>query len=94
MPGETYKTLTTEKSTINYHEKCVSPKLFAQKGLKDFWRVLSTNQDKNGIEFISMLEAKNHPIWGTQFHPEKTAYEWSRAYKELPHTPEIIKANG
>lgn len=31
-----------------------------------FWRPLSTNIDEDGLEFISILEAKNYPIFATQ----------------------------
>ena len=43
-------------------------------------------------EFIALLEARDYPIWGSQFHPEKNSYEWSRKYKNIPHTKEAMEA--
>ena len=51
-----------------------------------FWDILSVNEDVNGLEFVSTMEAKNYPIFGTQFHPEKNAYEWAPKYPGIPHT--------
>ena len=43
-----------------------------------FWEILSTNEDDDGLEFVSLIEAKRGlPIWGSQFHPEKNAFEWT-----------------
>ena len=40
-----------------------------------FWLTLATNLDDNGIEFVSMIEAKDFPLWGVIFHPEKVPFE-------------------
>jgi len=40
--------------------------------------VLSTNSDRQGVDFVSSIEAKDFPIYGTQWHPEKNAYEWAK----------------
>ena len=44
--------------------------------LANFYNILSTNKDRQGVEFVSSIEAKNYPIYGTQWHPEKPSYEW------------------
>ena len=58
------------------------------------YRILSTNLDYKGLEYVSTIEHLEYPIYGTQWHPEKPAYEWrewggSRA-AGIPHTPEAI----
>jgi len=35
------------------------------------------------------LAAYDYPIYGTQWHPEKNAFEWTRPY--IPHSPSAIK---
>merc|ERR1711924_250510 len=40
-----------------------------------FFEVISTNQDADGKEFVSLLEARKHPFYSSQFHPEKNAFE-------------------
>ena len=92
IPKDVYTTLTTKDSTINFHNWCLSPANFSYFKMDEFWDVLSTNHDTNGVEFISFLEAKNYPIWGSQFHPEKHAYEWTLHYPKIPHDLRSIHA--
>lgn len=47
------------------------------------FNVLSTNFDDNGIEYVSTIEHKRYPIFGTQWHPEKNTYEWKN--NSIPH---------
>jgi gamma-glutamyl hydrolase len=54
--------------------------------METFWTPLATNLDKEGVEFISAMEAKNYPFYATQFHPEKTANEWTPKLPSIPHT--------
>ena len=42
--------------------------------MKD-WRVLATNFDKNEKEIVNSIEHKRFPLYGVQFHPEKSRYE-------------------
>ena len=47
-----------------------------------FWETLATNVDDAGVEFVSLMEAKGAaPVWASQFHPEKNAFEWTTNYK-------------
>ena len=92
IPLDVFTTLTTKDSTMNFHNWCLSPKNFSYFEMNRFWDVLATNKDFNGFEFISLLEAKNYPIWGSQFHPEKHAYEWTLQYPKIPHDLSSIHA--
>jgi anthranilate/para-aminobenzoate synthase component II len=56
------------------------------------WRFLTTNEDSNGLEFISTLEHRRYPIYGLQFHPEKNIYEW-RKDKHHPHSAQAIRVS-
>ena len=92
VPTDVHATLITKDSTMNFHNWCLSPSNFSNFKMNEFWNVLSTNHDKNGFEFISLLEAKDYPIWGSQFHPEKHAYEWTLHYPKIPHDLKSIHA--
>ena len=92
IPSDVFTTLTTKESTINFHNWCLSPTNFSYFEMDKFWDVLATNKDYNGFEFISLLEAKKYPIWGSQFHPEKHAYEWTLHYPKIPHDISSIHA--
>eukprot|EP00095_Tigriopus_kingsejongensis_P003580 maker-scaffold140_size315649-snap-gene-2.20 protein:Tk03580 transcript:maker-scaffold140_size315649-snap-gene-2.20-mRNA-1 annotation:"AGAP007890-PA" len=92
MPGDVFKILSTTAATVNFHQQCLTPENFENFQLDHFWQPLATNFDDQGVAFISLMEAKHFPIWGSQFHPEKLAYEWSRTRKNIPHSSESIYA--
>eukprot|EP00057_Strongylocentrotus_purpuratus_P032471 XP_787753.2 PREDICTED: gamma-glutamyl hydrolase [Strongylocentrotus purpuratus] len=76
-PPSIIHTLTTVNSTLNSHSMGVTPANFTKfPALSSFFRVLSTNHDLNGVKFISTVEAYDFPFYGTQWHPEKNAFEW------------------
>lgn len=43
---------------------------------KDFWNIVSTTTSSYNEEFISGVESKRGPFFGSQFHPEKNLFEW------------------
>ena len=72
MPEDLKKIATTENVTYNHHKGGIIPKRFSEsQKLVDFYRSLSTNEDKKGVTFISTVEAKKYPFYGVQWHPEK-----------------------
>ncbi|XP_033106631.1 gamma-glutamyl hydrolase-like [Anneissia japonica] len=90
-PDCVLKALTTENSTYNHHKFSVTPKNFTKFGLDKFYRIISVNEGGNGLEFISTLEALDYPIYGIQWHPEKTLFEWN-PHKDsaIPHFPNAV----
>lgn len=68
---------------------CCTEKNFTKFGLDKEWKILSTNEDINGLEFISTIESANYPFAAVQYHPEKNAYEW-KENQNNPHTAEAI----
>lgn len=89
FPKDVMTSLATENITVNFHKWSISMENFTRsEELKNFYKILSTNTDGN-VLFISTMEAYDYPIYGTQWHPEKNAFEWSRSY--YPHTPSAIK---
>jgi hypothetical protein len=48
-------------------------KMISNGALADFFRVLTTTPDQNGKIYVSSVEARNYPIYGTQWHPGKSA---------------------
>jgi gamma-glutamyl hydrolase len=62
---------------------------FTESKLNQFFNILSTNQDQTDPEltFISTIEAKNYPIYGVQWHPEKNQFEFvlNKKHSNTPH---------
>ena len=57
--------------------------------------MLSFNEAPAGQFFVSTMEARNYPFYGTQWHPEKNNFEWSQNddYSNISHTPSAIAAS-
>lgn len=83
-PEDIIDMLKTEDLTFNVHRQCVTIKKLNSHNITDQFRVLSTNRDRNGREFISSLEVIGYPFYGLQFHPEKNLYEWKTG-RGIPH---------
>jgi gamma-glutamyl hydrolase len=93
-PDDVTDILSTQNVTVNFHSQCLTPENFARfETLQNFWYVLSTNKDWDGVEFISLMEAKHYPMWGSQYHPEKNSYEWTPKYPNIPHFKDAIHAS-
>jgi len=83
--------ITTVPTTANFHHWCLTRENFTMFEMDKFWDILSVNQDWDGTEFVSSMEAKAYPFFGTQFHPEKNAFEWTLKYPNIPHSEEAIR---
>ncbi|XP_059900471.1 gamma-glutamyl hydrolase-like isoform X1 [Gadus macrocephalus] len=89
FPPDLLTALASEALTENSHRLSLATETFRNNPeLSKFYRVLSTNSDEK-TEFVSTMEAYDYPIYATQWHPEKNAFEWTRDY--IPHSPNAIK---
>lgn len=62
----------------NNHELGVRPVVFGRDPWVDSaFRIVSTNRDRNGKEFVSSIEGTHLPLYGSQWHPEKSVWEWN-----------------
>jgi len=85
--------LTSENITENLHVQGVEPSAFAANAaLAASYALLTTNVDRKGRSFVSSFEGKLAPVYGSQFHPEKPAWEWTADYA-IPHTYHAVTAN-
>lgn len=90
MPEDILHMLTKENVTYNNHHWSLTPMNFSDSSeLKDFYRVISTNVDDKGVEFISTMEAYKYPIYAVQWHPEKNMYQWSSP--NIPHDIHAVR---
>eukprot|EP00878_Enallax_costatus_P015279 GHUV01015998.1.p1 GENE.GHUV01015998.1~~GHUV01015998.1.p1 ORF type:complete len:381 (+),score=77.51 GHUV01015998.1:217-1359(+) len=91
MPEELFAKL--EDPTVNIalenHEYGMPPTFYKRWPILDQWfNILTTTKDRNGIEYISTMEAKKYPFFGTQWHPEKPTSEFGMP--EVPHTLDAV----
>merc|ERR1712002_87627 len=94
MSDDLFSALENEDVTFNRHSYGLTQKTYRLNSeLHTFFKILSLNNDFNGDEYISTVEAYNYPFYGTQWHPEKPPFEFSRHYKHIPHTPNAIRVS-
>ncbi|CAG9770693.1 unnamed protein product [Ceutorhynchus assimilis] len=89
-PQDIIDILKQQNTTYNLHRYCLTKSVLKENDLLDEWKILTTNKDINGFEFISAMEHKDFPFYGIQFHPEKNQFEFKRN-KGFPHTFNSIK---
>lgn len=90
FPADLLLSLEFEPLTANFHKWSLSKMNFTKnEKLKTFFNVLTTNTDGK-IEFISTMEAYKYPVYGVQWHPEKSPYEWG-LFSGISHAPNAVK---
>jgi gamma-glutamyl hydrolase len=88
--------LRTQKITFNSHDHGLRVSEYrSNPALNSFFQMLSYNEAPAGPFFVSTVEARDYPFYGTQWHPEKNNFEWSQNadYSNIPHTPNSIAAS-
>lgn len=93
LSSELYYDMTNKNVTINYHGWCLTRKNFEQSDLKDKYHILAINHDEQDLEYISILEGKEYPFYGVQFHPEKPLFEFVNRehHCRIPHNEASIQ---
>eukprot|EP00730_Choanoeca_flexa_P001301 TRINITY_DN10575_c0_g1_i1.p1 TRINITY_DN10575_c0_g1~~TRINITY_DN10575_c0_g1_i1.p1 ORF type:complete len:328 (+),score=74.16 TRINITY_DN10575_c0_g1_i1:1-984(+) len=92
-PG-TLTTLRDQNVTSNLHHDGIEPSVYTSgqyPELASFFEVLSINHDRAGKPFVSTVEAKQYPIYATQWHPERPQFEWVVA-RNINHDVDAIVA--
>ena len=91
MPEDLAKFVSTAPTTLNMHHYSVLVSKYKEnEKLMDFFRILSTNNDRGGTEFISTMEGIKYPMYSVQWHPEKNSFEWT-INENIPHQEMSIK---
>ena len=91
IPKKMVKTYNESLITAHFHYMSLPLKSFQNNHkLKKFYRILTTNIDRNGTEYVSTMESKRYPFYALQWHPEKCPFEWLPR-KSIPHHSIAIK---
>ncbi|XP_024399813.1 gamma-glutamyl hydrolase 1 [Physcomitrium patens] len=82
--------LYEQKLTMQNHKWGLSPeKWISTPELNDFFQILTVTPDLNEKLYVSTVEAREYPILGVQWHPEKNAFEWG--IDNIPHSADAIR---
>jgi len=67
-----------QKARFYYHHKYgITEKTYKNSEvLSKFMMPLTMLEDKSKNKYITSYEVSNYPLFGVQFHPEKTSFEW------------------
>ncbi len=96
FPEALVTALATEALAFNSHEHGLLVSEYdSNSALNGFFDMLSFNDAPAGEAFVSTMEARNYPFYGTQWHPEKNNFEWSQnsSYSNIPHSPNAVLAS-
>lgn len=85
-PTEVSSVLSQENSTVNLHHYGVSTKLFEPSAALDngVFRVVAVSHDRAQVPFVSLMEGATLPFSGSQYHPEKNAFEFGGVWNSEP----------
>eukprot|EP00948_MAST-09A_sp_MAST-9A-sp1_P003402 g3402.t1 len=87
-----FTALQQKALTSNLHHDGVFYETFeTNSNLTTFFDMISHNEDRDGNVFVSTVEAKDYPIYATQWHPERPQFEW-KVGKGINHSGEAIEA--
>nr|CAI5834707.1 unnamed protein product [Callosobruchus analis] len=87
---EVINILKTKDVTYNFHRYCLTEENLRKNHLLPEWKIVSTDKDVSGIEFISSMENTKYPFYAVQFHPEKNIFEFKTGVG-IPHSIEAVK---
>lgn len=80
---ESLKDFTEKESSVflwhNYGKAYEN--FLSEPGLNDNFHVNTITKDVNGKVFVSSIEHKKFPIFGTQFHPEVTIFQFGKVIR-------------
>jgi len=93
FPARLLKALQVDNLAFNSHDHGLLVSEYqSNKSLNSFFDMLSFNEAPAGQVFVSTMEARHYPFYGTQWHPEKNNFEWSQNadYSNIPHSPTAV----
>lgn len=90
VPLNIINELHNQKLAMQNHKWGLSPEKWqSTPELNDFFRILTVTPDRNNKLYVSTVEARQYPILGVQWHPEKNAFEWG--LDMIPHCADAIE---
>lgn len=75
LPPKVRELFSQQALTENWHNYGVGLDVFKSNMEPKGYRIVSTNIDTNGVEFVSTFEHEKSHIFATQWHPEANQYD-------------------
>ncbi|XP_037074254.1 gamma-glutamyl hydrolase-like [Pollicipes pollicipes] len=87
------RALASGSLTYSSHGRCLTPERLEAGGLAEDFRAVATGRDRAGRKFVSVMEHKRLPIFGVQFSPQMSPFEWARSAEvdAVPRAPDAIR---
>lgn len=73
------------------HQFYITERRMSHGELKEKWNIIATTTVEE-VTFVSIIESKEYPILGLQFHPEKNSFEWKENLN-IPHHEKAISSS-
>ncbi|KAJ4980419.1 hypothetical protein NE237_031256 [Protea cynaroides] len=90
FPPDLLKKLSTDCLVMQNHQYGVSPEIVQKNpSLSSFFKILTTSTDADDKAYVSTVQARNYPVTGVQWHPEKNIFEWGSS--KIPHTEDAVQ---
>ncbi|XP_060698448.1 gamma-glutamyl hydrolase-like [Hemiscyllium ocellatum] len=91
FPSELMEVLSKKPLTGNFHKFSITEQAFvSNEKLLSFYRLISTSRDRQGVSFVSTMEAFAYPFYGTQWHPEANRFLWKESLA-APHCSYAVR---
>lgn len=59
------------------HQSAILAETFkGSAALQKYYKLQATSKNPEGVEFVSMMEGKEYPVFAVQYHPEKNNFEY------------------
>eukprot|EP00898_Chlorokybus_atmophyticus_P000915 jgi/Chlat1/1824/Chrsp138S02143 len=90
LPRDLLEKISGQALAMENHESGISITKFANDpNLRQFFQALTVSRDLDDKWYVSSVEAYDYPFTGTQWHPEKNAFEFG--LEHIPHGVEAVK---
>ena len=90
IPLDLRLNMENRKLINNYHVFGILVKKFmSTPKLMEKLKITGISKDQDGKWFCTMMEGKDRPIFLTQYHPEKQAFQWGTKGDILHNKPAI-----
>lgn len=90
-----YNEVVSNAVAFQWHNLCLLKQTYYRSpSLREAFQILGTNHDRDGNEYVSMMESNKYPFFGIMFHPEEVMFSFQvkENHTSVPHTNHALHA--